>query len=79
MSLCFMPFLPSSQSNHLRRNRWEGTAERDHSTPKAASVKANYCGKRVNAASDGAFAKINKCDQDTCQQKDNRGGFNEGH
>jgi hypothetical protein len=46
------------QSNPLRRNRWEGTAERDHSTPKAAGVNANYCGEGVNAASDGAFAKI---------------------
>jgi hypothetical protein len=29
--------------------------------------------------SDVAFAKINKFDEDTCKQKDNRGGFNEGH
>jgi predicted transcriptional regulator len=28
------------------------------STPKAAAVKANYGGEGVNAASDGAFAKI---------------------
>ena len=30
-----------------------GTAERDHSTPKAAGVKAN---RTLNAVSDGAFA-----------------------
>src|ERR1700730_10256105 len=42
----------------LRRKRQEGAAERDHSTPKAADVKANYCGECVNTVSDGAFAKI---------------------
>jgi hypothetical protein len=26
-----------------------------------------------------AFSQDNKFDEDTCQQKDNRGGFNEGH
>jgi hypothetical protein len=63
----------------LRRNRWEGTAERDHSTPKAAAVKANYCGEGVNAASDGAFAKITSFDEDTCYRKTIAAVFNEGH
>jgi hypothetical protein len=37
-------------------DRFEDTAERYHSTPKAGGVKANYCGEGVNAVSDGAFA-----------------------
>jgi hypothetical protein len=41
--------------------------------------KANYRAAGVNAASDGALATINNFDENTRQQKDNRGGFNEGH
>src|SRR5438477_11739989 len=63
----------------LRRESWEGTAERDHSTPKATGVKANYCGEVANAASDGAFAQITSSMRIPASRKTIAAVFNEGH